>query len=143
MKFKARTFYNSVFALRPVCRALFLAALAACAGEDRSGEMPRVPVVETSGARAAGNSCEMTGSVGESHNSSLRECGFVLWPDSGKALKLKCDTNKVFSAVADSLSGGLYHYAAYARNGMGTSYGDTLTFTIEASGKQNAVYGKR
>ena len=63
---------------------LILSCLSSCAGEDRSGERPLVPVVETLEAEV----------------------------------------------VADSLQDGEYYYAAYARNGIGTTYGDTLYFTV-------------
>lgn len=120
--------------------AVALLAAWACSGEDRSGEMPRVPVVSTGEATVEADSCRMTGSVGESHNSSLRECGFVYWAEEGSSVKIVADTAYAFSAVADSLAAGSYSYAAYARNGMGTAYGDTLTFyvdsvTAEASGE--------
>ncbi len=55
--------------------------LCSCSGEDRSDEMPRIPVVSTVSATVNGNSCTMNGTVVESHNSSLRECGFFLWRD--------------------------------------------------------------
>ena len=35
-----------------------------------------------------------------------------------------------FSAETDSLGAGRYFAVAYAQNGMGTSYGDTLYFTV-------------
>ena len=35
-----------------------------------------------------------------------------------------------FTAVTDSLSAGTYFAVAYAKNGVGTSYGDTIHFTI-------------
>lgn len=113
--------------------AVALLAVWACSGEDRSNEQPRVPVVSTAGATVAGDSCRMMGTVGESHNSSLRECGFVYWVEGGNSVKLVADTAYAFSAVADSLEAGNYSYAAYARNGMGTTYGDTLTFSIQTS----------
>lgn len=107
--------------------------LAACSGEDRSGEMPRVPVVKTVSGNVAGDSCVMTGFVSESHNSSMKECGFVYGntDSTGAAIKLKTDTMRTFSAVADSLANGNYYCVAYARNGMGTSYGDTINFAVE------------
>lgn len=118
-------------------KALSLATIAllavwACSGEDRSDEMPRVPVVSTDGATVEADSCRMMGSVGESHNSSLRECGFVYWAEGGSSVKIVADTAYAFSAVVDSLSAGDYSYAAYARNGMGTAYGDTLTFSVDS-----------
>lgn len=102
-----------------------------CSGEDRSDEMPRVPVVSTMSAIVSGDSCIMTGCVIESHNSPVKECGFIYYSDSIASNKIQCDTTSVFSAIVDSLSKGEYFYAAYARNGMGTTYGDTLQFTVE------------
>lgn len=104
---------------------------ASCSGEDRSDEQPRVPVVRTISAVVSGDSCIMTGAVEESHNSSLRECGFCYGiKDGGAVVKLKADTLRTFTAVADSLETGEYFYVAYTRNAMGTSYGDTLSFTV-------------
>ena len=59
--------------------------LCSCSGEDRSDEMPRIPVVSTVSATVNGNSCTMNGTVVESHNSSLRECGFF-YGETGAAL---------------------------------------------------------
>lgn len=107
------------------------AALASCAGEDRSGELPLAPVVETAGAEVDGNSCRMNGLVTESRNSRLKECGFVYGRGDTFHVKTEADTADFsFSAVADSLDDGDYYYAAYARNGISTSYGDTLHFTV-------------
>ncbi len=111
---------------------LVFSVLAACSGEDRSGEIPRVPVVNTVSANVAGDSCVMTGFVSESHNSSMKECGFMYGntDSASAAIKLKADTMRTFSAVADSLGKGNYYCVAYARNGMGTSYGDTINFAV-------------
>lgn len=112
---------------------LALAVFVACSGEDRSGEMPRVPVVKTISANAVGDSCVMIGMVSESHNSSMKECGFLYGnaDSTSAAIKLKADTMRTFTAVADSLENGNYYCVAYARNGMGTSYGDTIIFSVE------------
>jgi hypothetical protein len=114
--------------------AVFAAvALAACSGEDRSDEMPRVPQVETLDAAVVGDSCTMCGRIIESHNSSLKECGFVYGREdsASDSRTVKADTVALFSASAAKLAAGAWWYAAYARNGMGTSYGDTLRFTVE------------
>ncbi len=112
---------------------LALAVFVACSGEDRSGEMPRVPVVKTVSANAVGDSCVMIGMVSENHNSSMKECGFLYGnaDSTSAAIKLKADTMRTFTAVADSLDNGNYYCVAYARNGMGTSYGDTIIFSVE------------
>ena len=102
---------------------LILSCLSSCAGEDSSGERPLVPVVA--------DSCRMSGIVTESHNSSLRECGFVYGTADTINVKVEADTvSYAFTVVADSLQDGEYYYAAYARNGIGTTYGDTLYFTV-------------
>lgn len=105
--------------------------LCACSGEDRSDEQPRVPVVATLRAEAAGDSCVMAGQITESHRSSLRECGFVYGMPDSSAVKLVADSAWTFSAVAGELGEGRYYCVAYARNGMGTATGDTVWFTVE------------
>lgn len=102
-----------------------------CSGEDRSGEMPRVPVVYTISVSVEGNTCKMNGAVADSHNSSLRECGFYYGLLGEKSLLLKTDTARTFMALADSLKNGEYFCVAYAKNGIGMSYGDTLYFNVE------------
>ena len=102
-----------------------------CSGEDRSGEMPRVPVVHTTSAFVDGDVCTMNGLVEESHNSALRECGFVYGLAGANSIQLKTDTARTFTAKVDSLENGDYFCVAYAKNGMGVSYGDTLTFVVK------------
>lgn len=111
--------------------AIIIMGLASCSGVDRSDEQPLAPVVETLGVQVTGDSCTMQGLVVESHNSALRECGFVF--GTGDTLHLKQEAavaDMAFTVVADSLIPGEYYYAAYARNGISTSYGDTLYFTV-------------
>lgn len=104
--------------------------LSSCSGEDRSDEMPRLPVVSTISATVNGNSCTMNGTVVESHNSSLRECGFFYGETGAASVKIKADTTKNFDVIADSLESGDYYCVAYAKNGMGVSYGDTVIFVV-------------
>lgn len=104
--------------------------LCSCSGEDRSDEMPRIPVVSTVSATVNGNSCTMNGTVVESHNSSLRECGFFYGGTGAASVKIKADTTKIFEVKADSLEAGDYYCVAYAKNGMGVSYGDTVEFIV-------------
>lgn len=104
--------------------------LCSCSGEDRSDEMPRVPVVRTTSAVAVGNVCTMSGMVEESHNSALRECGFVYGMAGENSVQFKTDTARTFMAKVDSLKDGDYFCVAYAKNGMGVSYGDTLRFVV-------------
>lgn len=101
-----------------------------CSGEDRSDEMPRIPVVSTVSATVNGNSCTMNGTVVESRNSSLRECGFFYGETGAASVKIKADTTKIFEVKADSLEAGDYYCVAYAKNGMGVSYGDTVEFIV-------------
>ena len=104
--------------------------LCSCSGEDRCDEMPRVPVVRTTSAVAVGNVCTMSGMVEESHNSALRECGFVYGMAGENSVQFKTDTARTFMAKVDSLEDGDYFCVAYAKNGMGVSYGDTLRFVV-------------
>ena len=102
---------------------LFLVWLAGCllsCGEDRSGEQPFPPTVESFGVTIVGTS---------SPNSSLRECGFSYGNDTLQASTLATEPSEDFIAVTDSLGAGVYYAVAFARNGMGTSYGDTIYFT--------------
>lgn len=122
-------FNNSVRLFLSAIIFLFLSM--SCSGEDRSGERPLAPVVQTLSAFVEGDSCVMNGLVTESHNSALRECGFVYGMGDTLSVKMKADyTDFSFSIVADSLANGEYYCVAYARNGISTSYGDTLNFII-------------
>lgn len=114
-----------------VMAIMMLSAMVSCSGEDRSEERPLAPVVQTLEAVANGDTCIMRGLVTESHNSTLRECGFVYGKEDEKGTKIVADSAiSSFYVVVDSLSGGEYYCAAYARNGVDTSYGDTLLFRI-------------
>ncbi len=111
--------------------ATLLLAFAACVGEDRSGEQPFAPTVKTVNAIANGNSCTMTGAVTASPNSTLSKCGFAYGTNNGK--KLSVNSKEIgfnFSATVDSLDTAKYYVAAFATNGMGTSYGDTIWIQI-------------
>lgn len=114
----------------PALVLLVAACMAAC-GEDRSGEQPFAPTVLTLGAEVDADSVRMTGAVTASPNSSLTACGFAYGNDT---LRLRTETAEpaaTFSATVDSLLPGDYFTVAFATNGVGTSYGDTLYFTIE------------
>ncbi len=104
--------------------------LASC-GEDRSGEQPFAPTVESRVAVVEGDSALLTGAVTASPNSTLTECGFAYGNDTLRAKAVAPAPAETFTAVTDSLGGGTYFAVAYATNGVGTSYGDTLHFTIE------------
>ena len=111
--------------------AACISIIYSCSGEDRSGEMPRIPVVYTTSVVVSGDACTMNGLVAESHNSTLRECGFVYGMAGENPLQLKTDTARAFMAKVDSLENGDYFCVAYAKNGMGLSYGDTLRFVVK------------
>ncbi len=117
---------KKTFLLLPLLALL----LSSCSGEDRSGEQPFAPKVQTLGAEpAVGDSVRMTGEVLESLNSTITQRGFVYWNDTLKETRLAVlDEAALFRAFTDSLGDGTYSYAAFATNGIGTSYGDTLTF---------------
>lgn len=103
--------------------------LSSC-GEDRSGEQPFAPTVESLTAEVVGDSALLTGAVTASPNSSLRACGFAYGNDTLRATCTAPEAAETFTAVTDSLGSGTYFAVAYAQNGVGTSYGDTIYFTI-------------
>ncbi len=108
----------------------FLSLSLASCGEDRSGEQPFAPTVESVGAEVLGDSARISGHVTSSLNSSLTECGVSYGNDTLRATAKAPAAAEYFSAVTDSLSAGLYFAVPYARNGVGISYGDTLYFSI-------------
>jgi hypothetical protein len=108
---------------------LFSIVLVAACGEDRSGEQPFAPTVQTGTAAQTGDSVLLTGAVLNSPNSSLRECGFEYGNDTLRG-KVVADTANTFSAYTDSLGKGTYYAVAYARNGVGTGHGDTIYFVV-------------
>lgn len=109
---------------------VFLAAFASC-GEDRSGEQPFAPTVETVGVEVLGDSARVSGLVTASLNSSLTECGITYGNDTLRATAKAPAPTTSFAAVTDSLGAGDYFAVPYAHNGVGTSYGDTVHFRIE------------
>jgi len=117
----------------PALLALFfLPVLTACFGEDRSDEEPFAPTVATTAANAAGDSCVVEGEIISSPNSSIRGRGFYYGNDTLKIQVVSYDTlTWHFTETLDSLKSGIYYVYAFATNGMGTSYGDTLTFRID------------
>ena len=115
---------------KPLYIALLCTALTACSGEDRSGEQPFAPTVETVAATADGPTAMMEGVVTASPNSSLTACGFRYGNDT---LTLNADAPVLthFFAQTDTLDPGRYYAVAYARNGIGITYADTLWFEVE------------
>lgn len=112
--------------------ALAIATLFASCGEDRSGEQPFKPTVVTSDiATQVGDSVQLMGYVTASPNSSLKECGFTYGNDTLKATAQSDSALTTFTAFTDSLGKGTYYAVAYARNGVGTSHGDTIWFEVK------------
>lgn len=109
---------------------LGLCMMAAC-GEDRSLEQPFAPEVETAGVTVNGQVATFTGYVLASPNSSLRECGFAFGNDTLRSVVKAAQPADTFTVQVDSMKAGEYFMAAYATNGVGTTYGDTLYFTVE------------
>ena len=102
----------------------------ACNPEDRSGEQPLAPTVRTINAQVIADSCLMTGEVLTSPNSSIVRRGFNYGNDTLRLETVSSDTTFLFQAATRPLQPGRYFMVAYATNGIGTSRGDTLYFTI-------------
>lgn len=108
--------------------------LCAC-GEDRSGEMPVPPTVQTLPPVRQADSLLLEGRVLSSPNSRLTECGFVCGNETSRA-ELPGDTTTLrtdgrFSAHTAPLAPGRYYVCAHATNGMGRAEGDTLWVEVE------------
>lgn len=114
-----------------ICSLALSAIFTAC-GEDRSGEQPFKPTVVTADvATQVGDSVQLMGYVTASPNSSLKECGFTYGNDTLKATAVADSALTTFTAFTDSLGKGTYYAVAYARNGVGTSNGDTIWFEVK------------
>lgn len=112
-----------------ICMSALSILLLSC-GEDRSGEQPFAPIVQTGTAEQVADSVLLTGAVTASPNSRLLECGFEYGNDTLRT-KVIADTLTTFSAFTDSLGKGNYYAVAYARNGVGTGHGDTIHFSVK------------
>lgn len=113
----------------PILTFLLL-LLAACAGEDRSGEQPELPTVRTCDVIESDSGQVFTGMVLSSPNSSLKSCGFYYGNDT-LDVTLTCEeAADTFYLTVDSLLTGTYYVEAWARNGMGTSAGETVIFSV-------------
>lgn len=125
---------SPIKALRAVCCGaivLVIALLLDACGQDRSGEQPFAPTVRTLGAYVESPFVTLTGEVVASPNSTLRARGFRVW-NSERSYDLSVETDAdLFSLRTDTVTEGTYRVAAYARNGVGVSYGDTLSFEID------------
>ena len=112
-----------------VLQAIAAGAAAAC-GEDRSGEQPFAPAVQSVGVEVKQHTAVLTGAVLASPNSSLKECGFAYGNDTLRAKCTAAEPAATFTAETDSLGAGHYYAVPYASNGVGTTYADTLYFDI-------------
>ena len=112
-----------------VLLAIAAGAAAAC-GEDRSGEQPFAPTVQSVGVEVKQHTAVLTGAVLASPNSSLKECGFAYGNDTLRAKCTAAEPATTFTAETDSLGAGHYYAVPYASNGVGTTYADTLYFDI-------------
>lgn len=105
----------------------------ACSGEDRSGEQPFAPTVETLSAEVMGDSCLLRGAVTSSPNSSLRGVGFAYGNDTLRLTAVSDTCTELFQATTQALRPGIYFAVAFAENGVGKTIGtDTLYFEIFA-----------
>ena len=112
-----------------VLLAIAAGAATAC-GEDRSGEQPFAPTVQSVGVEVKQHTAVLTGAVLASPNSSLKECGFAYGNDTLRAKCTAAEPAATFTAETDSLGAGHYYAVPYASNGVGTTYADTLYFDI-------------
>lgn len=119
---KLSVFLSIVFIMLP---------LVSSCGEDRSGEQPFAPEVQTVGYEVDADSVFLAGKVLSSPNSTLLQCGFAYGNDTLRLQTEAAVPAEEFRAATRPLLPGTYFAVAFARNGVGTSYGDTLYFTIE------------
>ena len=102
-------------------------------GEDRSAEQPFAPVVQTLGyePEVDADSVFLYGKVLSSPNSRLQECGFNYGNDTLRLKTVAAEPTEEFMAATRPLQPGTYFAASYARNGVGTTHGDTIYFKID------------
>ena len=103
--------------------------LLSCEGEDRSNEKPLKPVVRTVSVNCDSSICKMEGIIESSPNSGIKSCGFF-WGNDTTAQKAEAGSTQWAFSEEIKLSAGKYYCVAYATNGMGTSYGDTIFFEM-------------
>lgn len=118
-------------------------SLVACNPVDRSSEQPFAPSVSTLSAAAEGPRALLTGAVTASPNSRLAECGFNYGNDTLRLEAKAPEPAELFAVETDDLEPGRYFAVAYARNGVGTSRGDTLYFEILPGAAPGAVTDAR
>lgn len=112
--------------------AAFLSLLlsVACNPVDRSGEQPFPPTLESVSAIVEGDVCLMTGRILSSINSDILKRGFSYGNDTLRVEVESEDVTDLFQAKTRSLEPGRYFMVPFARNGVGTTYSDTLFFQI-------------
>lgn len=104
--------------------------LPACSPEDRSGEVPYAPTVRTIEPRIEGNRAYLEGEILSSPNSPVTKRGFEYGNDAFRKEVEATDSTDCFHATTEELQAGHYFVVAFATNGIDTSRGDTLQFTI-------------
>ncbi len=80
----------------------------------------------------AGNSATLNGSY-SSYSYSPNECGFVYGTQSNPAnggTKVTLSPASSFNTTITNLSSGTYYVQAYAKNSIGTEYGETISFQV-------------
>ena len=111
--------------------ATLVSILTASCGEDRSGEQPFAPTVQTLSAEVMGDSCLLRGAVTASPNSSLRGVGFAYGNDTLRLTAVSDSCAALFQATTQPLQAGRYFAVAFAENGVGKTIGtDTIYFEV-------------
>ncbi|MBR1732187.1 MAG: hypothetical protein IJ729_00365 [Alloprevotella sp.] len=107
--------------------------LSACLGEDRTDEQPFPPTVRTLAASVRADSCLLHGVVLASPNSRVTGRGFYYGNDTLRVQRIVASDGALgeFLDTVVSMLPGDYYACAFAANGMGVVYGDTLRFRIE------------
>lgn len=107
-----------------------LSAVLSCHPVDRSGEQPFAPVVESVSATVEGDVCRMSGRIVSSINSPVTRRGFSYGNDTLRLEAESADATDLFHAETRPLESGRYYMVSFAGNGIGTTYGDTIYFSI-------------
>ncbi len=97
----------------------------------------KLPVVATGNLGNIGpRSAELNGIIMEDGNSEITESGFYWGADKNTSIKqvVSPTENKLFYILKELTPNTTYYYKAYAKNKLGTSYGNMLSFnTLEKS----------